>query len=53
MKTKESEWKKKVPKVRVVKTLGNIKDSPSLQVKLDKLNEIIRVAGLPKIEGES
>lgn len=52
MKTKESEWKKKVPKVRIVKTLGKVKDPPSLQVKLDKLNEIIRIAGLPKIKDE-
>ena len=50
MKTKESDWEKKVPKVRIVKRLDNIKDPPFVQKKLDKANEILGKTGLPKIK---
>ncbi len=53
MKTKESEWKKKVPKVRIVKGLDKFKDPPHFQEKLDKANEFLRRAGVPKIPDES
>ena len=52
MKTKESDWKKKVPKVRIVKGLDKYKDPPHFQKELDKVNEYLRKAGVPKIKDE-
>jgi hypothetical protein len=52
MKTKESDWKKKVPKVKIVTGLNKYKDPPHFQEKLDKVNEILRKAGVPKTKDE-
>jgi len=49
MKTVKELNEKKIPIIRIDKSLEKYKDLPLFQNKVDKANEMLRTVGLPKL----
>ena len=49
MKTVKELNEKKIPIIRIDKSLEKYKDIPLFQNKVDKANEMLRTVGLPKL----